>query len=81
MKKLECNHCDETVVLADGVGEMVTSGETPLEHMRRTGHSPKSPVTMICEDCGNVWPYTGNADRATCSNCRGKRTSPVDTDD
>lgn len=31
-----------------------------------------------CNDCGNVWPYTGDADRPTCSNCRGKRTSPVE---
>lgn len=31
-----------------------------------------------CEDCENVWPYTGDADRPTCSNCRGKRTAPVE---
>ena len=30
-----------------------------------------------CDDCGNTWPYTGDADRPTCSNCRGKRTHPV----
>lgn len=30
-----------------------------------------------CADCGNVWAYTGNADRPTCSNCRGKRVEPV----
>lgn len=30
-----------------------------------------------CQDCDNVWPYTGDADRPTCPNCRGKRTEPV----
>lgn len=30
-----------------------------------------------CEDCDNRWGYTGDADRPTCSNCRGKRTRPV----
>lgn len=30
-----------------------------------------------CDDCGNVWPYTGDADRPTCPNCKGKRTEPV----
>jgi len=30
-----------------------------------------------CDDCGNVWPYTGSADRPTCPNCDGKRTDPV----
>lgn len=30
-----------------------------------------------CEDCGNVWPYSGDADRPTCSDCRGKKTRPV----
>lgn len=29
---------------------------------------------LECQDCGNVWPYTGDADRPTCSDCRGKRT-------
>lgn len=33
-----------------------------------------------CKDCGNVWPYTGDADRPTCSDCRGKRTAPVSAD-
>ena len=27
-----------------------------------------------CEGCGNVWAYSGDADRPTCPNCRGKRT-------
>lgn len=30
-----------------------------------------------CADCGNRWMYGGNADRPTCPNCRGKRTSLV----
>lgn len=30
-----------------------------------------------CEDCENTWAYTGDADRPTCSNCRGKRAHPV----
>jgi len=77
MKKINCNHCDDAVILADGAGEKVTRGETPLEHMNRTGHSPKSPVMYQCNDCGNVWGYTGDADRPTCSNCRGKRTEPA----
>lgn len=73
MKKIECNHCGDTVVLAER-GETVVSGETPLEHMNRTGHSPKSPKTLQCNDCGNVWPYTGDGPRPTCPNCRGKNT-------
>lgn len=34
-----------------------------------------------CLDCGNVWPYTGDADRPTCSECRGKRVEPVAGDE
>lgn len=30
-----------------------------------------------CQDCDNVWPYTGDADRPTCPNCAGKRTTTV----
>lgn len=72
MKRIECNHCDDTVILADEPGESVVRGETPLEHMKRTGHSPRQPIQMQCNDCGNVWPYTGNADRPTCPHCHGK---------
>lgn len=25
-----------------------------------------------CQNCGNVWPYTGDADRPTCPDCKGK---------
>jgi len=80
MKELTCNHCGETLVLVDDAGEVVVSGETPLGHMERTGHTPKSPVPYKCNDCGNVWHYTGDYDRPTCSNCLGKRTAPVADD-
>jgi len=73
MKKIDCNVCDETVVIADR-GETVKSGETPVEHMERTGHNPNRPQVAICDDCGNVWNYTGDAETPTCSNCRGKNT-------
>lgn len=78
MKRLSCNHCDGTVLLANEPGETVVEGETPLEHLERTGHDPRQPVTMQCNDCENVWPYTGSADRPTCPNCKGKRTEPVE---
>ena len=81
MKILECDYCAETLVLASEPRESVTDGETPLEHMERTGHSPRSLVTLRCNDCENVWPYTGDADRPTCPNCAGKRTEPVDGPD
>lgn len=35
---------------------------------------------LECQDCGNVWPYAGDADRPTCSNCRGKRTRPANAE-
>lgn len=79
MQKIDCNHCEDTVVLADR-GERIVNGETPLEHMKRTGHSPKSPKTRQCNACGNVWPYTGDADRPTCPNCRGKDTEETHVD-
>jgi uncharacterized Zn finger protein len=81
MKRIECNNCGESVVLPKEPhrGEVVTEGETPREHLDRTGHSPNAPVTVVCDDCGNVWPYTGNADASTCPHCRGKRTEPVNT--
>lgn len=77
MKTFDCNHCGDRVVLANEPGESVVSGETPLEHMRRTGHSPRSPKMMQCNDCENVWPYTGDADRPTCPNCAGKAVKEV----
>jgi hypothetical protein len=30
-----------------------------------------------CENCGNIWAYTGDADRPTCPNCAGKKTTQV----
>jgi len=77
MKELTCNHCGDSVYLADR-GERLEGYETPLEHLERTGHAARSPKTMVCEDCGNVWPYTGDADRPTCPNCRGKRVRERD---
>lgn len=77
MKKLTCTVCSEEVLLANEPGETVVRGETPLEHMKRTGHDPRQPTPHKCDDCGNVWPYTGDADRPTCPNCQGKRTEPV----
>jgi len=76
MKEIQCNHCGEKVYLRDR-GERLEGYETPVEHMERTGHSPRSPEVRTCNDCGNVWPYTGSADRPTCPNCRGKRTEPT----
>lgn len=77
MKELTCNHCGDAVYLAER-GEMLEGYETPLEHLDRTGHAARSPVTMVCNDCGNVWPYTGSADRPTCPNCAGKSVEPAD---
>jgi hypothetical protein len=79
MKELTCNTCGESVYLAD-TGERLEGYETPLEHLDRTGHAARAPVMMACEDCGNVWAYTGDADRPSCSNCRGKRTHPAADD-
>jgi predicted Zn-ribbon and HTH transcriptional regulator len=73
MKTVNCDHCDETVVVPGKAEEEVISGETPLEHMERTGHPHKrEPRLTACDNCGFAWYYTGSADRATCPNCRGK---------
>lgn len=72
MRTKNCVHCGDAVVLADQ-GERVTQGETPREHMERTGHVHiHEPKPMVCKHCGNVWMYSGGADRITCPNCRGK---------
>lgn len=76
MKELTCDHCDESVYLAEE-GETLEGKETPLEHMERTNHAPKSPELRKCKDCENVWSYTGDADRPTCPHCEGKRTVGV----
>jgi ribosomal protein S27E len=72
MREIECVKCCDTVVVAER-GESITEGETPIEHMERTGHAHvREPVPTGCSDCGNIWMYGGNADRATCPNCRSK---------
>lgn len=76
MREKTCVNCGETVVVADA-GETVTSGETPREHLDRTGHAHiHEPEPRTCEDCGYLWMYGGDADLPTCPNCRGKRTQP-----
>ncbi len=79
MIERSCNHCDDSVYLAEG-GESLEGYETPLDHLERTGHAYNEPVIRKCLDCGNVWGYSGDSDRPTCSNpnCRGKRTELVD---
>lgn len=32
---------------------------------------------LECNGCGNVWPYTGDADRPTCPECAGKNVDPM----
>jgi len=32
-----------------------------------------------CDDCEHRWYYTGDADRPTCANCRGKSVAQVAT--
>lgn len=76
MRQHTCNHCGDSVYLAER-GERLEGYETPIEHFENEGHAFNSPVMMECNDCGNTWPYTGSADRPTCSNCRGKRTEPL----
>jgi DnaJ-class molecular chaperone len=80
MRKIVCNTCGDDVYLLER-GERQTgptSKETPLDHMRRTGHDPREPVRMACRDCQNVWHYGGDADRPTCPNCKGKAVVPAD---
>jgi len=72
MRTSDCAHCGDTVVVPDD-GEQVVDGETPLEHLDRTGHNWKrEPRLTACSKCGFAWYYTGSADRATCPNCRTK---------
>lgn len=74
MRKFDCAHCGDTVVVPDG-NEQVVQGETPLEHLDRTGHNWKrEPRLTACSHCGFSWYYTGSADRATCPNCKAKAT-------
>lgn len=77
MKERTCNHCGESVYLAER-GEQLDGYETPVEHLERTGHAYNEPTPYKCLDCGNVWGYTGKAEHPTCSFCRGKRTEPIE---
>lgn len=73
MRQVECVNCGETVTIADR-GEQIIDGETPLEHIERTGHPHvREPRALVCDDCGYLWMYGGAAERPTCPNCRGKR--------
>jgi len=72
MKQIECVNCDDIISIPEK-GEQIINGETPLEHIQRTGHPHvHEPRPTGCPDCGYLWMYTGDADRATCPNCRGK---------
>lgn len=77
MQEKKCARCGNLVVIADR-GESIAEGETPREHMERTGHIHiNKPTPMSCADCGNVWMYGGAAELPTCPNCKGKRTEAV----
>jgi len=84
MKKVTCDRCDDEVVVADRE-EDVVNGETPVEHLNRTGHAHRrEPRLTGCSKCGSVWYYTGDANRATCPDCKTKvdpGTVPNDIDD
>lgn len=72
MREQDCVHCGDTVVVPED-GEQIVHGETPIEHVERTGHTHvREPRPTGCPHCGNLWMYTGGAERATCPNCRGK---------
>lgn len=75
MKQVDCQECGDTVVIPDKA-EKVTQGETPLGHLKRTGHNYKTePQLTACASCGFSWYYTGTSDRATCPNCMDKVTA------
>jgi len=72
MEIVTCDTCGDRVVIA-AADETVTEGETPLEHLDRTGHThTREPQLTACANCGFAWYYTGTADRATCPNCKTK---------
>ena len=73
MKEVTCNHCGDSVYLADR-GERLEGYETPFEHFERTGHAWNEPKIRVCDDCDHLWPYKGSADKPTCPRCKGKRT-------
>lgn len=72
MRQKECVHCGDAIVIADK-DEQIVDGETPLEHLDRTGHVHEhTPQATGCSACGYLWMYQGGADRATCPNCKSK---------
>lgn len=76
MRQVECVECVDTVSIPEK-GEQIVSGETPLEHIERTGHPHvREPRPLACDDCGYLWMYTGDSERPTCPNCRGKKVRP-----
>lgn len=86
MKPLECNTCGETTYILERgeiqVRDLPPGKETPLEHMKRTGHEPRAPPEREqrkCNACGNVWWYEGSSDRPTCPNCKGKNTDAIES--
>lgn len=81
MKQIKCNTCKETTYIleCDETHVQDSSKETPLQHLKRTGHAPRERAgeRRACLDCYNVWRYGGDADRPTCPECKGKRTEPA----
>jgi rRNA maturation protein Nop10 len=80
MLMIQCNVCggEVTVVSPMELSDPDTDpGETPADHLARTGHSPRQPETRYCKDCENVWPYSGDIESPTCPACRGKHTAAV----
>lgn len=77
--KRDCKQCGDTVTVPQQ-GEMVQSGETPMQHFERTGHAYNQPEMRVCNACEATWPYGGSADRPTCPKCGGKNTEPLSDD-
>lgn len=77
MKQFECVHCGDTITVADK-DEQIVDGETPLEHIERTGHPHVyEPRPTGCQYCGYLWMYSGTVteesnQRITCPNCKSK---------
>lgn len=68
MKQRDCPECGDIL----SVSEDETENETPVEHFNRTGHlACDIPVPVGCEQCGNIWFYSGSQSNPTCSYCRG----------
>lgn len=76
--------CENGHVNADHASSRVSSDRgSGTSGLKPTCIDCGAPLTRTlvplreCIDCGNVWAYTGDADRPTCPGCRGKRTSPL----